>query len=384
MGIMPVLFALLLAAQGVLPAEVEFTFSIVHDRGALRVWLPYAVKVRESDPPNEAYVTYSGNALSEDDLPKLRVLENRTTFVFEASGGAKAIAVVRDVETAVWKLARDLRGFIVDEDTNQIFSPDSFHRRRLEGPQSVMTQMVIQSDERPDGLMELKTAGMAHFGLPDLGIAAVPLGSRSQVASIINLAAQTLAERPELGETLELRLDVRALGDKGLREQLLATSLQGATHLATVKLSPREDGVFWFDFGSTQPQVEQAKLSLQLFGGHDEISRVSHEGAVKAVSKAARKRLLEVIRPRWSSPAASGKLLVKAPFDGREWMWVEVLRWKGDRLEGVLDNTPELVSGLQAGSRVAVRQDEVFDYMLSLPDGGVEGNTTADLLRGKR
>jgi hypothetical protein len=28
-----------------------------------------------------------------------------------------------------------------------------------------------------------------------------------------------------------------------------------------------------------------------------------------------------------------------------------------------------------------VKQAEVFDYLLKLPDGGVEGNTTADLLR---
>ena len=48
---------------------------------------------------------------------------------------------------------------------------------------------------------------------------------------------------------------------------------------------------------------------------------------------------------------------------------------------GILKNTPEVVQGLAAGGRVAAKEEEIFDYSLHLPDGGMEGNTTEALLK---
>ncbi len=49
--------------------------------------------------------------------------------------------------------------------------------------------------------------------------------------------------------------------------------------------------------------------------------------------------------------------------DGTEWMWVEVLRWNGDTIEGVLSNEPFNVPDLHAGQRVTGSMDDVFDYI---------------------
>jgi len=373
------LLAFLVAAPSVFPSQIELTFSVVHGKGSLRRELPHLYELRQSEPPNEAYVTYSGNKLDPGDEKKLRALKNRTVFIFRAPP-SQAEAAVREAGLEIWKLAVELHGFIIDEDTNQIFSPARFHLQRLEGPQSVLTQVSIQSDQSKDGSLTLTTAGMAHLGRPELGMHDVPLGSRGQLGSLMNLTVQTLAEKPKLEPVGRMELDIDALKAEPLRKKLLENPLDGATRKTAVKLLAGNDGVIWFDFGPN-PYVEQNRILRELFGSHDEMQDVGHDSPkVLAASAAARKRLVEIIRPRWHGPQ-DGKLEVKIPFEGREWMWVEVLRWKGEQITGVLDNEPKLVTSVKSGSEVRLLQSEVFDYKLDLPDGGVEGNTTARLLR---
>ena len=76
--------------------------------------------------------------------------------------------------------------------------------------------------------------------------------------------------------------------------------------------------------------------------------------------------------------------MVKVPFatpTGRkEWMWVQVSRWQGPRIHGVLDNDPVDVTHLKAGAHVDVLEDEVLDYLFYHRDGTREGNETASLM----
>ena len=112
--------------------------------------------------------------------------------------------------------------------------------------------------------------------------------------------------------------------------------------------------------------------------------RVAHDRALLAESEAARGRLL-ALKPRWLRDRRPGEvLLVKGPFKtrsgGNEWMWVEVTRWEGSRITGLLANDPFEVPGLRAGATVHVEESKVFDYLLRRADGGQEGNTTSKLL----
>ena len=75
--------------------------------------------------------------------------------------------------------------------------------------------------------------------------------------------------------------------------------------------------------------------------------------------------------------------MVKGPFreNGQtEWMWVEVTKWEGDIIEGILDNDPDFVKSVRAGSRVSVNVNEAFDYIFTHADGSQEGNETGKLL----
>jgi uncharacterized protein YegJ (DUF2314 family) len=61
-------------------------------------------------------------------------------------------------------------------------------------------------------------------------------------------------------------------------------------------------------------------------------------------------------------------------------MWVEVVTWRGERVEGVLQNDPFEVSGLKAGARVTFSQVVIFDFIHYLADGREEGNETGKIL----
>jgi uncharacterized protein YegJ (DUF2314 family) len=61
-------------------------------------------------------------------------------------------------------------------------------------------------------------------------------------------------------------------------------------------------------------------------------------------------------------------------------MWVEVKKWEGDRIDGLLQNDPYDIPTLKAGQAVRVKLSDVFDYIRVLPDGKREGNTTGAII----
>jgi uncharacterized protein YegJ (DUF2314 family) len=61
-------------------------------------------------------------------------------------------------------------------------------------------------------------------------------------------------------------------------------------------------------------------------------------------------------------------------------MWVEVVKWGAKDLDGILANDPFYVKKLHDGSRVTVRLDDIYDYLLHKPDGTEEGNESGKVL----
>lgn len=61
-------------------------------------------------------------------------------------------------------------------------------------------------------------------------------------------------------------------------------------------------------------------------------------------------------------------------------MWVEVVRWDGDQIEGVLDNEPFAIPTLRAGQQVRGSANDVFDYIYRRADGRTEGNETSAII----
>ncbi len=121
-----------------------------------------------------------------------------------------------------------------------------------------------------------------------------------------------------------------------------------------------------------------------LFGSEDSIARVRHDEELLAASARARSRLPELHRAFDAGLEPGEFIMIKAPFKtpsgDREWMWVEVTRWKNSRIEGVLSNDPFEIPTLHAGQVVEVSEDDVFDYIRHHGDGSQEGNETGKLI----
>jgi len=125
-----------------------------------------------------------------------------------------------------------------------------------------------------------------------------------------------------------------------------------------------------------------------LFGSEDSIKYIKHNAALEIESEKAKAKL-PALRKDFNAGLQPGELIqVKAPFPvpggGSEWMWVEVSKWKGNAIEGLLKNEPFNIPALHAGQIVKVNQQDVFDYIRRYPDGREIGNKTAEIISKMR
>jgi hypothetical protein len=65
-----------------------------------------------------------------------------------------------------------------------------------------------------------------------------------------------------------------------------------------------------------------------------------------------------------------------------ECMWVQVVHWREETLEGILVDDPVCREDLRAGSYVRVDRAQVVDYLARMPDGTSRGNALGSLLNG--
>jgi len=236
--------------------------------------------------------------------------------------------------------------------------------------------------------------GMAKMGLPDLVVEDLAQHSQGEIGNLINLVSQALAEGQAARKTCGFRLALSEIRDAGIREEMMKALKPNSTGVACLTLLPGkwEDGdphnrlvQLAFDkYPGPDLHARQEAMIDSFFGFADSVHYVKHDDALLAASAEARQQLpalhkaLEAFQP--------GEYLeVKAPFrtesGGNEWMWVEVRRWEGNRISGLLDNEPEAVPGLHAGQEVEVRQEDIFDYLHKFPDKRTEGNKTGMIMK---
>ncbi len=357
---------------------------------ALMIGVP---AIAEYAPMDVDALRYFGRGLSEDqtraasEAPEVVVLTFATDRTSAMRSHAAAARLLAD-------LARELGGFVWDEDTRELFSSEEWGRRRTfsgDGPLDVRDHVTMHA-YRDGELIRIVTLGMGKFGLPDLAVSGVASRTSESMGNLVNLACQTLLERGRLERDGVLSVDIAKLRNPSARESQSTNLLSGSTgraDLAVRYIAPEkgdpDNRILALDFGGQDAQVAQEKLIDRIYGSEDSISYVRHDdGALQEASRRAKKRLLE-LKPRvvdGFDPNES--LLVKAPFatssGGNEWMWVEVVVWKADQIDGILANDPYDVPELEAGSRVRVEQDEVFDYIYTHSDGTTEGNETGKVI----
>lgn len=293
------------------------------------------------------------------------------------------------------QVARETGGLLWDEETREMFTPDKWHELRLSnwpgGVPEVSKSITIHS-YKTGQLVRAITLGMTKFGLPDIVVDQYPWSSGNSMANIINLLAQALADGTPIGQGGNLDLPINAgKNSRGRELSGLRTPVQSVARLALVKSRPEEGDPanrlveITFDrYPGADALARQDAMLSALFGDSERVKGIRHNAELAAASQSAQMKLAG-LRAHFARGLQPGETIrVKVPFarpnGSSEYMWVEVSSWKGEKIEGMLRNEPLKIPGMRGGQVVQVRQDKVFDYLHSYPDGRQEGNTTSKII----
>lgn len=352
--------------------------------------------LREYSPPDLHALRYSGNGITAEQGQALQ--KSDQAFILEFAHPKEHVwTALRTANTLIEELARKMGGLIWDEATREIFSPDAWHHRRLESwtgaTPDVSTQTVIHVYDTGEYYRAI-TLGMSKTGLPDVVVQEVPASSDNQAGNLINIFCQSMAEGAVLKPSGKFNLDLRAIKDSHAREPQLKALKGNASGIACLSLKPGkwEEGdpknrlveLSSDRYSGPDHQGQQAAMFSSFFGSEDAYTEGQHTSELLEASRKARDHLPE-LRKVFNAGLQPGEYIqLKAPFatpdGGREWMWVEVTKWKGDGIKGTLQNDPYKARGLHVGQIVDVREQDIFDYIHEFPDKHQEGNTTGEIL----
>ncbi|HJV67684.1 MAG TPA: DUF2314 domain-containing protein [Ideonella sp.] len=351
-------------------------------------------------PPGLDMLQRFGRGLTRDQAVAMQSSEQALILDF-AHPASFSFTAYRSALTLTEQVARDTSGLIWDEETREVFSPEEWHKRRLDTwdgdiPNALMHTVIHAY--KGDRLVRAITLGMAKFGLPDVVVDDFSWSENRPMGNLINLLSQALVEGAVVGPRGSYDLDIHQVKHAAVRRSHLDTLKPNTTAIAKLVLVtgiPDEgdphNRLVEIRFDRTagpDRHAQQAALLSSLFGSEDAIKRVKHTEELLKVSEQARSKL-PAVRDAFNKGLQPGEyVLVKAPFKtpggDNEWMWVEIVSWQGDEIGGLLKNEPFDIPTLHAGQMVKVLQEDVFDYIRRSADGREEGNETAKILERMR
>ena len=352
---------------------------------------------KEYPPPSIEELQYFGRGLSEEQAKRLQ--KSKQALILDFAHPSEQVWVaLRTANQLVEQLARETGGFIWDEETREVFTPDAWEERRLgtwtAGVPAIKTQTTIHAYKK-DEFVRAITLGMKKAGLPDVVVEEFDWSSESQVGNLINIFCQAMAEGAPLNVPGPFTIDLKNIKDPTVREAQLKSLKKNATGVGYLQLKTAvadegdpENRLVELAFDRYVGRDSQAKRESLIgcfFGVEDQTAAIHHNEELLEASRKAKSQLPQ-LNSLFNAGLKPGELiLVKAPFrtrtGGNEWMWVEVSHWKNRSIRGTLENDPELVPDLHAGEVVEIREEDVFDYIHKYPNGRVEGNTTGEIIQ---
>jgi uncharacterized protein YegJ (DUF2314 family) len=352
--------------------------------------------IGEYPPPDADRLKYSAKGLSDSD--KDRLAESRAVTVLSFAGpGDRAVETNRLALALVRDLIAKVGGLAWDEDTREMFGQEKWAKRALAFNDQIpdVTSHVAIHQYRDGELFRLVTIGMGKFAMPDVSVNNVTAGDADRMGDTVNLVCQTMLERGRLDEPGSLAVSLDGIQHPAVRRAIDTDVMPNAKRQASLVLAdvkPEEGDAdnrlfeIVFPGPAISLQERHDAVLLELYGAPEEevIEFEKHDPEMLAASKRAKKAAFR-LRGRYADgPPFGERLMVKAPFktpsDNNEWMWLEVVRWKGGTIDGILQNDPVEVPDLKSGARVEVQADAIFDYLLVKADGSQEGNETGKLL----
>ena len=352
---------------------------------------------KEYAPPDMEQLHYFGRGISKEQAEALQKCEVAYIIDFGHPGG-KAFEGLRTANNIVETIARETNGILWDEETRETFSPDEWHEKRVaswtEDIPDIANHITIHAYNSGEYVRAI-TLGMCKIGLPDVVVEDFSWSSNRSMGHLINLFYQAIAEVPTIEKPGEFDLNLHAIKNKKARDPQIETLKENATAVALLSLKKGnwEEGdpnnrLIEISFDRCQGKdnhARQEQLLSSLFGWEDKVTSVRHNEELLAASQRAKEKLPLLYKAFIEGLQPGEYIRVKAPFErpdgGNEWMWVEIITWKGNKIKGLLKNEPYYIPSLHGGQIVEVKQDEVFDYIRDYPDGSQDGNETGKIIQ---
>jgi uncharacterized protein YegJ (DUF2314 family) len=365
----------------------------------LMVICPHLLKGVQSQypPPSADFLQYFGRGVSPVQINTL--YKAKEAFIMEFAHPKENVwDGLKTADQLTEEMARKTGGLIWDEETRELFTPDAWHDKRLadwtESIPDIANQTIIHIYNNK-GYARAISLGMSKVGLPDVVVDNFGWAHQDQMANLIDLFRQSMAEGAVFPASGNFKLNIRSLKNSELREKNLRSLKKNSLAMACLSLKPGvpdegdpKNRIVRLAFDTyTGPDFHAQQQSMidALFGSEDSVHAISHTKELLEASQKARAKLPELRQAFVHGLQAGEYIQVKAPFatpsGGREWMWVEVTNWNGNRIKGLLGNDPFEIPHMHAGQIVHVRQEDVFDYLRTYPDKHDEGNTTGQIIK---
>lgn len=304
----------------------------------------------------------------------------------------RLLTTMKNANKLITELIINDNDIIWDSETRECFTKDFWNENRLINDNSIniSKHITIHLYQKNDYCRAI-TLGMLKFGLPDICIENLSCHSNQSIASLINLTAQTLLDKKAIDKKGKLSIDIESLSNQEFKSDLLNSLEEKAKKKAEISIKQGiwEEGdpqnrIIEIGFPKNNPQIKQDELIAKVFGSKDEITYLSHDDELLAASERAKEKIPELYDKFSKGLPIGTNLLIKFPFENvageREWMWVEIVKWDDKEIKGLLQNDPQIVKTLKAGQEVTKNIDDMFDYILYLPDGTQEGNETGKII----
>lgn len=344
------------------------------------------VDIAPAEPPGEhdrEMYAYSNPKLTDADLDGILA----GAHVMVAATG-EPIATLKALTPIARDAALAAHGWVIDPLAGGVYTADDVDKHVPGDPPDVRKLIYVHGVQGDNAQPFLDTMGMRKLGFPELTVPAAASGQMEMLTVLIDATAQTLVTTGDVTHPGEIRVDLATLPGEWHVDDIKKA---GGTARATWNARWRkEDGgdLAIELLPMTGSGVEGLATLLDgTFGKPpDPVASIkADDPELKAAGERARKELLTQRAYFAKGIPAGEQLAVKAPFhapdDQVEWMWVDVVAWKGDTITGTLDNDPELVTSLKAGAQVQVKFSDVADFLHVHKDGSQSGGYSVEVMK---
>ncbi|MBN2433542.1 MAG: hypothetical protein JXQ27_18895 [Acidobacteria bacterium] len=285
-----------------------------------------------------------------------------------------------------------LNGYVFDENAKVIQTPAAYARDLFSPVTSpLQAHVLLQHYPYEPGRFRIVTLGMAKFGAPEIEIRDYPPDKALVFKRLVAAAARRLVRAGLAGEPFPAGLELTAAELQPAAETPLGEELPPAADgLAVILREGRvEEGdpqsnVIRLAPPSTEPGdlAEWGRQISRFIFGID-IESVVWQGDLPSEAATAQATLPEIRQEFMTDPSAGGwyiRFRAPTPDAGPAEILVGQLeQWTEDDLGVLLLSEPRLAAAAGAGTRLAVSEADVVDWIQVTPAGEVRGNYLKNL-----